>query len=137
MFFFSFFMAALKAYRSSWPRDFYLICSCSNDRSINSLHWPRGQIHTSIVTWASAVRFLTHCGTEETPHYIYIYLSINLKSLTLHAGHFCCCFFFILVLLEIKIQNKIIYLISNTKKNEDFKILPFYNCFYSILDFCI
>ena len=41
--------------------------SCSNARSFNPLHPARDQTHTSAVTWAAAVRFLTYCTTAGTP----------------------------------------------------------------------
>ena len=36
-------------------------------RCFNQLCWARDWTHTSTATWGSAVRFLTHCVTAETP----------------------------------------------------------------------
>ena len=36
--------------------------------TLNPLHWARDQTRTSLVTPATAVRFLTHCATAGTPH---------------------------------------------------------------------
>ena len=61
--------------------------SCSNAGSFNPLHQVRDQTYTSTVTWAAAVRFLTHCTTVGTPIiffpwgrvtfcFIFVYLTI-------------------------------------------------------------
>ena len=41
--------------------------SCSNTRSFNPLCQAGNRTHTSKVTWAAAVGFLTHCTRGETP----------------------------------------------------------------------
>ena len=49
----------------SWGCD--LCSSCINARSFKPLHQAEDWIHTSSVTWAASVRFLTHCTTLGIP----------------------------------------------------------------------
>ena len=49
-----------------------LRCSCSNDRSFNPLCQVGDQTHTSTVTPATEVRYLTHCARAGTPKLILI-----------------------------------------------------------------
>ena len=66
-------MAALMAYGSflgqglNLSHNCDLRCSCSNSRSFNLLYWAGDQTLVSVVTQATAVRFLTHCTTVGTP----------------------------------------------------------------------
>ena len=46
--------------------------SCSSTRSFNPWLQARDQNPTSPATWASAVRFLTHCTTVETPYAVFL-----------------------------------------------------------------
>ena len=50
-----------------------LHCCCGNTGSCNPLHWAGNWTHTSTVTWASAVGFLTHCTATGIPSFILFY----------------------------------------------------------------
>ena len=83
--FFSFFMAALMVYGSSWARNLGCRChlhqSCENAGSFNPLHQARDWTNASTVTPAAAVGFWTHCATRWTPNMnflIYILYTIHM-----------------------------------------------------------
>ena len=55
-----------------------LSCSCGNARSFIPLHQARDRNHTSAVTRAAVVGFLTHCAMVGTPH-TYILTRISVR----------------------------------------------------------
>ena len=66
-------MATRAAYESSQAKDqiqaaaVTYVIALGKARSFNPLHWAGDQTHTSIVTWAAAVWYLTHCTIVGTP----------------------------------------------------------------------
>ena len=60
--------------------------SCGNARSFNPLCWTGDWTCASSVTWAAAVRFLTHCTTRGTP-VTYSYLEWAMDYLDKRKGH--------------------------------------------------
>lgn len=65
-------MATPAAYRSSQDRNRIqatAVHSCSNAGSFDPLCWAGDGTHSSTGTWATTVRFLTHCTTAGTPAY--------------------------------------------------------------------
>ena len=79
------FMAASTAYGSSQARDWIratavtYITAVAVPDSPNPLHRARDQTWNSAATWATAVRFLTHCTIAGTPGgFIYILKLFNL-----------------------------------------------------------
>lgn len=67
-----------------------------------------------------------------THSYTYVYLIYKLKALTVYAGHFC----FLDIKLNYKIKPCSWFLILRKVKIKNLT-LPFYNKFYSSLEFCI
>ena len=65
-------MAAFVAYRSSWTRDWMNLShslhhTCGNAGYFTPKSWAGNRTQASAMTWATEVRFLTHCATAGTP----------------------------------------------------------------------
>ena len=76
----------------------HLCHRCNITRSFNSLHWAKDWTHTSAVTQATVVRFLTHCTTMRSRRcsdFILLHVAIQFSQYHLLKGlfflHLCSC----------------------------------------------
>ena len=91
------FMATPAAHGSFWPRDWiqaaasiYITSVAILQGRFNPLHQVRDRTRTPEGTWATVVRFLTHCTTVGTPDLLCFWLSENIFGKGAASQYFLC-----------------------------------------------